>query len=115
MSEKEIVIKVNSEGKIEKCGRWHPEVYVLPGDTVVWTCKEASFRVSDVHKVDKACCACANSPFDKFNEGRFDRGGRNRSGTVLEEASGHLYKTTWEVFNDNNECTDNWDPHIHVG
>ncbi len=115
MSEKEIVIKVNSDGKIEKCGHAHPEVYVLPGETVVWTCKEASFRVSNIHKVDSTCCTCVDSPFAKFNDGRFDPGGRNRSGTVLEDASGHLYKTTWEVFNDAGLRTDCWDPHIHVG
>ena len=110
----EVRIYVDSEGKIRKCGKYHPDVYVHPGDTVTFTCTEAPFRVSNIHKAED-CCSCVESPFTDFNEGKIDKGGRNRSGPVLEEASGHLYKSTWEVFDEFGKVTDGWDPHIHVG
>src|SRR5262245_9884310 len=109
----EVVIKVEN-GKILRCGRYHPEVYVHPGDRVVWTCADAAFRISNIHKAED-CCDCPDSPFAEFNNRKIDPGGTNRSGPVLEEAEGHLYKSTWKVYDKAGKMTDCWDPHIHVG
>lgn len=114
-----VVIRVK-DGEIVKEPRWHPETFVLPGDTVSWTCEGAAFQVEgfEVDACKKENCIHIRNPFRRQISGDiFANGETILSTKVVPAASGHTYKATWKIYQDENsrEPLHRLDPHIYVG